>query len=67
MKALKCDRCGKLYEYYIGSKSFPKTERANAMYLVDRDLERKHWERKSYDLCLDCMQELEIFLHKYEK
>lgn len=30
--------------------------------LIDRDLDNKYWNRKSYDLCPECMKELESFL-----
>ena len=42
MRAKKCDRCGKLYESYDGSKEFKNTERANAVILIDRDLDNKY-------------------------
>lgn len=63
MRAKKCDRCGKLYEHYDGSKAFKETERANAVFLIDRDLDNKHWSRNSFDLCPDCMKKLEEFIH----
>lgn len=62
MRAKKCDRCGKLYEHYNGSKEFKNTEKANGVYLIDRDLDNKHWSRKSYDFCPDCMRKFESFL-----
>ena len=49
MRAKKCDRCGKLYEHYDGNKEFKNTEKANALFLIDR-------------LCPDCMKNLEEFL-----
>ena len=62
MRAMKCDRCGKLYEHYDGSKQFKNTEKANGLQLTDTDLNRNYWDRKSYDLCPDCMDKLEKFL-----
>lgn len=62
MRAKKCDRCGKLFEHYDGVKEFKNTEKANAIYLIDRDLDNKYCGRKYYDLCLDCMKKLENFL-----
>lgn len=62
MLAKKCDRCGSLFEHYDGSKNFKDSERANGLLLIDRDLQRKYWGRKDYDLCPDCMQKLEDFL-----
>ena len=63
MQAMKCDRCGKFYEHYAGSKIFYETTKANAVSLIDIDLERKHYSRKTYDLCPECMKELEDFLN----
>jgi rubredoxin len=59
---MKCDRCGQLYEHYEGSNIFKKSEKANAIYLIDRDLNKKYWGRKDYDLCPECMRKLEDFL-----
>ena len=51
MRAMKCDRCGKFYEEHEGM-------------LVDTVLKRKYWrDRKTYDLCPECMKELEDFLN----
>lgn len=65
-RAMKCDRCGRLHEHYDGSKEFKDTERANGVLLLDKDLDKKYWSRKSYDLCPDCMRELEIFLNQHK-
>lgn len=62
MIAMKCDRCGKLYEHYDGSKQFKNTKKANGLQLIDKDIDRKYWSRESYDLCPDCMKGLEKFL-----
>lgn len=66
MRAKKCDRCYKLYEHYDGSKEFENTEEANAVILIDRDLDNKYWTRKSFDLCLNCMEKLETFIENKE-
>lgn len=63
MRAKKCDRCGKFYDHYNGSQQFKNGERANALILIDRDLDEKYWSREAYDLCIECMQELEGFIH----
>ncbi len=55
MRAKKCDRCGKLYEHYDGSKNFKENGNANGLILIDRDLDNKYWSRKDYDLCPECM------------
>ena len=58
-----CDRCKMFYNYYEGGKTFKNTERANAVILIDMDLERDYSARQIYDLCPDCMKELEDFLN----
>lgn len=48
---MKCDRCGKIYEEHKGMT-------------VDTELARIYLKnRKTYDLCPDCMKELEDFLN----
>ena len=62
MRAMKCDRCGKYYEHYEGQAQFRASEKANALLLIDRDLDEKYWSRKTYDLCPACMGEFEKFI-----
>lgn len=62
MRAKKCDRCGKYYEHYEGITQFRASEKANALLLIDRDLDEKYWERKTCDLCPECMKMLERFV-----
>lgn len=62
MQAKKCDRCGKLYEQYEGSEVFEKHGRANAIILIDSDLDNRYWHRKTYDLCPECMAQLVSFI-----
>lgn len=66
MRAKKCDRCGKLFEHYDGGKQFKDDGKANAILLIDRDLDNKYWGRASYDLCPDCMGILMTFLNAKE-
>ena len=47
MRAKKCDRCGKFYGHYEGQTKFRAGERANALHLIDRDLDEKYWSRKT--------------------
>lgn len=61
MLAKKCDRCGRLYEHYDGTKSFPKL-RSNSIELRDTDIDGKYWSRARFDLCFSCMVALEAFL-----
>ena len=62
MRAKKCDRCGKFYDHYIGNQQFKNGERANALLLIDRDLDEEYWSRKTYDLCPGCMEGFERFI-----
>ena len=58
-----CDRCKMFYNYYEGGKTFKDTEKANAVCFIDIDLERDYVNRQIYDLCPECMKELEDFLN----
>lgn len=62
MRAMKCDRCCKLYEHYDGGKEFKDGENANGLILFDRDLDGNHRYRMTYDLCPECMKGLEDFI-----
>ncbi len=61
-KARKCDRCGIFYEQYKGDKA-SKNEKANGLFLIDKDWSEEYYRRKAYDLCPDCMRKLESFLN----
>ena len=65
-RAKKCDRCKKLFEHYDGSKRFKNSEKANAVILIDRDLDNKYWSRDTYDFCDGCMGKLESFIKNEE-
>lgn len=62
MRAMKCDRCGRLYEHYNGCKTFRNGMKSNGLFLIDRDLDGRYFTRKDYDLCPDCVNELEKFI-----
>ena len=64
--AKKCDRCGKLHEYYKGINKFNNSEKANGVLLIDRDTDNTYWSREIYDLCPDCMRKLEAFIKNGE-
>ena len=66
MRAKKCDRCGRFYESYDGSREFKNTKRSNAVILIYRDLNNKYWSRESFDLCQNCMRKLEKFIENKE-
>lgn len=62
-KALKCDRCGTLYEIY-GSvrKGF------NSVAIISKDQLGTYDAVEKYDLCPECMKEvLKIMNEKKEK
>jgi hypothetical protein len=57
--AYKCDRCGKLYEKYNSIDGFFNATNAS-IYKPDAPLYTKS---KHYNLCQDCMKQLQIFLN----
>ena len=60
-RALKCDRCGKLYEHYDGIKLNDK-----GMHYQGVSLDSNGCWSKSFDLCPECMTKLVEFI-KAEK
>jgi hypothetical protein len=60
MQAMKCDRCGKFYDYYSGSKGNFKD--SNGIILIDMDLGRNYLKREIYNFCPDCLEKLKDFL-----
>lgn len=63
MTAMKCDRCGKYYDYYFKREVNGKNVRSqNSIFLYlkyeDGDLADKEY----YDLCPECMAKLKEFL-----
>lgn len=61
--ARKCDRCGKLYEYY------DKTDmgKINGMAFIVKDDTFGSYRVQDYDLCPDCMGELIKWIEVGEK
>ena len=57
MQAMKCDRCGKFCEYYTGHRTSKETNEANEFTLIDI-----YSDRRTYDLCPECMREFKKFL-----
>ena len=57
--ALKCDRCGKLYEEYAGQKVVEGGFSYNGLSLENRIMSRH------YDLCPDCMSDFIKFINAY--
>ena len=51
-EAKKCDRCGKLYEYYQGVQLIDSGNHFTAVMLCG------HGKTKLFDLCEDCMSQL---------
>ncbi len=64
MHAMKCDRCGKFYDFYQGSDRSTGIK-ANYVRLYDSEFDsaRGRAVRGVLDLCEDCMTELETFLY----
>lgn len=56
--ALKCDRCGKLYENYKGIRIGDRGAYYCCMSIITSD----GWVRRGYDLCPECMTKLVEFL-----
>lgn len=61
--AMKCDVCGKYYDKYRGIDIFPEVGKANLVTLYDEQNRVDSIERKSYDLCPECMKSLLNFLN----
>lgn len=51
MLARKCDRCGKLYEHYLGVSKFKQDRKANGIIFIDRDTDNRYWSRDTLDFC----------------
>lgn len=54
--ALKCDRCGRLYEHYQGVEIVEGGNKYHAITLENR------YDHKWYDLCPECMGKLIEFI-----
>lgn len=61
--ALKCDRCGKLYEHYKGIRVESRGNDYCSMSLYTGD----GWKRRDYDLCPECMTKLVEFIKNKEE
>lgn len=59
-RARKCDRCKTLYE--PSSIEVLKRNKANALMLIDRDMDNKYFARETIDLCPACLGELSKWL-----
>jgi len=55
-EALKCDRCGKLYELYDGIKFQPTTSPYSSVRLQNKVYGR------NFDMCPDCMEKVIEFM-----
>ena len=60
MKAMKCDRCGKFYDAY--NYKLNKHEHGNTLSIWNITTNAYEEFIKKFDLCKDCMDELEEFL-----
>lgn len=61
--AKKCDRCGKLYEYYPTGNKTQYNAVKRCMILRDGNL---YTDEKSIDLCPECMKAFDEFIIKGE-
>lgn len=64
-RAMKCDRCGELYEYhrmrYMG-------DHINGIELVNANVELSYmWNVRTLDLCPKCCEELIKWLGDYKE
>lgn len=59
--AMKCDRCGKLYESYNTKKD---SKNINGFIPVNLDVDRKHYSHGVMDLCPDCMKEFQNWMEE---
>lgn len=50
-QALKCDRCGKLYECYDGVEFLQGGNKYRSLFFLGKG------QYKSFDLCEDCMKD----------
>ena len=57
--AMKCDRCGKLYESYNTKKD---NKNINGFIPVNLDVDRKYYSHGVTDLCPDCMKEFQNWM-----
>ena len=63
MTAMKCDRCGKYYDYYFKREVNGENVRTqNCIYLYLLDTYGNLGEKERYDLCPECMAKLKEFL-----
>lgn len=63
MTAMKCDRCGKYYDYYFEREVNGENARSqNSIFLYLKDKYGNLGEKEYYDLCPGCMAKLKEFL-----
>ena len=63
MTAMKCDRCGKYYDYYFKREVNGENVRTqNCIYLYLEDTHGNLCDKECYDLCPECMAKLKEFL-----
>ena len=61
--ALKCDRCGKFYEHYMGIKLVDK----GAYYCSMSLFSERGCNRRDFDICRECMTKLVEFMKNEEE
>jgi len=61
--AMKCDRCGKYYDYYFEREVNGENVRSqNSIFLCFKDKYGNLGEKEYYDLCPECIAKLKEFL-----
>lgn len=67
MQALKCDRCGKLYESYYLTDDLTKVDNDYKHYVIDVQKMPNHFSFYSFhlDLCKDCYKDLVEFIEDF--
>ena len=66
MTALKCDRCGKLYESYYLTNDLTMVDNDYKHYVIDVQKIPDHFSFH-LDLCKDCYKDLVKFVEDYNK
>lgn len=68
-KAVKCDRCGRFFEYYNVKVSAGEatTIGFNAIVQGSYTVHDGYFYKKTYDLCTDCCREFDEWLKEAEE
>lgn len=67
MDAKKCDRCGKFYDHYSYPVNQSGPYRHGNKLMLANEIYGVNHHVKEFDLCKDCMDELEEFLGMHKE